>query len=76
VTRAYNNYFDDGYLVKRTSPYKGVSWNKQSRKWSAKCHGSHLGGYMTVGRGASCNQGLTLVHFSAQLEPFLTQKTP
>ena len=25
---------------------------------------------------STCGQGLTLVHFSAQLEPFLTQNTP
>jgi hypothetical protein len=27
------------------------------------------------GAGAASGQGLTLVHFSAQLEPFLTQNT-
>jgi len=56
LTRAYNNYFNDGYLVKRTSQFHGVSWNKAGRKWSAKCHGNHLGGYTTeVGPDRQCS---------------------
>ena len=30
----------------------------------------------SAGSGAGAGQGLTLVHFSAQPEPFLTQSTP
>jgi len=31
---------------------------------------------LTLARGAAGNQGITLVHFSAQHQPFLTQDTP
>jgi len=46
----------------RTSQFKGVSWAKANGKWRAQCKGRRLG------------QGLTLVHFSAQLEHCLTHK--
>jgi len=69
-----------------SAPSADVSRNTTRRAGSvaASSHGSIPGGGATgsdsarsaTSRVAACSQGLTLVHFSSQLEPFLAQNAP
>jgi len=58
---------DDVASIIRRALHEGA----QAGRGDGRGRGVHQGG-----REAHGGQGLTLVHFSAQLEPFLTQSTP
>jgi hypothetical protein len=71
----------DGVLSDFGHKFNLRRYNKgaaSGKRWSAPRRSTTWCGWVTSTTGASggWGQGLTLVHFSAQLEPFRTQNTP
>jgi len=66
AAQAYANYVKDG-VVPAThregicSQFKGVSWDKSSGKWSARCKGTYLGLHATEEAAAQAFDGFVKV---------------
>jgi hypothetical protein len=50
AARAYSKYLEDGIapeLPASSSQFKGITWDKTSKKWKAQCNRTHLGNHAT-----------------------------